>query len=203
LCASIHHAHLQPQLARRRDRAQLDCGALGGMLGPVEEQFAFKCTTCGKTHVGVPDLGFDVPHQFHTMSDAERRETAQLTADTCVIAGEDFFVRGSLEIPVNGREFAFTYGVWVSLSSKNFQRYQELFERRDRIKEPAYFGWLCNRLPGYPDTLNLKTNVILQSYPLRPRIELQPTEHRLAVEQQEGISIRRLQEILEANEHPA
>ena len=173
------------------------------MHGPIEGKFAFKCSTCGKTHVGLPDLGFDAPFQYHTMSEEQRRETAELTTDTCVIAGEDFFVRGCLQIPVAARSEPFTYGVWVSLSSKNFERYQDLFQRADRLDEPPYFGWFCNRLPGYPDTLNLKTNVILQPYPLRPRIELEPTDHPLAVEQRDGITVQRLQEILEANEHAA
>jgi len=71
------------------------------------------------------------------------------------------------------------------------------------LKEATSRGWFCNRLQGYPDTLNLKTNVILQPYPHRPRIELEPTDHPLAVEQREGITVARLQEILEANEHAA
>ena len=173
------------------------------MHGSIEAQFAFKCSTCGKTHVGLPDLAFDAPFQYESMSEEERSETAQLTTDTCIIASEDFFVRGFLELPVIGRSESFAYGVWVSLSSKNFQRYQELFERSDRLDEAPYFGWFCNRLPSYPDTLNLKTHVILQPYPLRPRIELEPTDHPLAVEQREGITVVRLQEILEAIEHAA
>jgi hypothetical protein len=165
------------------------------------EPFNFTCSACGQTHVGRPDLGFDSPFQYHTIPDAERSRLAQLTADTCIIANEDFFIRGCLEIPVHGRSDPFVYGVWVSLSPKNFQRYQELFAATDRLEEPAYFGWLCNSLPGYPDTLNLKTNVHLRPYPLRPRIELQPTDHPLAIEQREGISIERLQTILETNAH--
>ena len=168
----------------------------------MEDQFTFKCSTCGEVHRGLPDLAFDSPLQYHSMSDDERR-SAQLTSDTCVINDEDFFVRGLLQIPVHGRDEPFAYGVWVSLSRKNFERYQELFNASDRLDEPPYFGWLCNKLPGYPDTLNLKTNVHLQPYPLRPRIELEPTDHPLALEQGKGISIERLQEIIEANTHAA
>jgi len=135
------------------------------------------------------------------MSETERSRLARLTSDTCIIDDADFFVRGCLEIPVHGRSDPFVYGVWVSLSPKSFQRYRELFEATERLEEPPYFGWLCNKLPGYPDTLNLKTNVHLRSYPLRPRIELEPTDHPLAVEQREGISIERWKAILEVNAH--
>ena len=173
------------------------------MPGAMEEQFSFKCTTCGEIHLGLPDLAFDSPFYYHDMAAAQRSLDTELTSDTCVIAREDFFVRGCLEIPIHGRAELFGYGVWVSLSPKNFGRYQELFESRDRFDEPPYFGWLSNRLPGYPDTLGMKTNVYLRPYPLRPRIELEPTDHPLSVEQREGITIQRLQEILEANAHAA
>jgi hypothetical protein len=35
---------------------------------------------------------------------------------------------------------------------------------------------------------------------MRPYIELQATDHPLAIEQREGITLRRLQEIVEANQ---
>jgi len=131
----------------------------------------------------------------------ERERNAVITPDTCVIGDEDFFVRGCLEIPIQGRADSFVYGVWVSLSRQNFERYLALFEATDCIEEPAYFGWLCNSLPGYPETLHLKTNVHLRPYPARPRIELEPTDHPLALEQRRGITVERLQQIIEANAH--
>src|SRR5207249_10099644 len=102
-----------------------------------------------------------------------------------------------------GRSDHVAYGGRLSLSPDNFERYQALFDERDPSQEPPYFGWFCNQLPGYPDTLNLKTKVYLRPYPQRPRIELEPTGHPLAVEQRNGITLERLQEILEANKHAA
>jgi len=43
--------------------------------------------------------------------------------------------------------------------------------------------------------LNLKTLVHLRSGGLRPFIELEPTDHPLAVEQRNGISMTRVEEI--------
>ena len=53
-------------------------------------------------------------------------------------------------------------------------------------------------VPDYPDTLNLKTMVYLRNDGVRPSIELEPTDHPLAVEQREGISMTRVAEIYEA-----
>ena len=145
---------------------------------------------------------FDAPLHYHQMSEEDRASNAVITSDTCVIRNEDYFVRGCLDIPVHGRAEPFTYGVWVSLSKKDFERYSELFEASRPPDAPPFFGWFCNSLPGYPQTLNLKTNVYLRPYPHRPRIDLEPTDHPLALEQRTGITIARLQEIIEANEHP-
>ena len=168
----------------------------------MDKPFSFTCTKCGEVHVGMPDLGFDAPLAYHQLTPAERAASGALTSDTCVIAGEQFYIRGVLDIPVQGMDRSFGYGVWVSLSPANFARYKELFKSADPSAEPAYFGWLCNSLPGYPDTLSLKTNVHLQPVPRRPFIELQATDHPLSLEQREGITVERLRAILEANEHP-
>jgi hypothetical protein len=52
-------------------------------------------------------------------------------------------------------------------------------------------------LPGYPDTVNLKTMVHSREVGRRPFIELEPTDHPLAVEQRQGITWARVQEIAE------
>lgn len=61
--------------------------------------------------------------------------------------------------------------------------------------EPPKFGWLCNKISNYPNTLHLKTNLHLRGGNLRPSIELEPTDHPLAIEQRQGISIGRVEEI--------
>jgi hypothetical protein len=158
----------------------------------------FECATCGERHAGMPDLAFDSPMHYQELSADDKAQNAVLTADTCVIANRDHFVRGCLEIPRAGRIQPFAWGAW---SRKNFDRYVELIEYTDRQLEGPYFGWLCNRLPGYPDTVQLRTNVYFRPYPLRPRIELEPTDHPRAVEQRVGVSDDRLRELLEANGH--
>jgi len=169
----------------------------------MSDDLSFTCSVCGKTHEGLPNLGFDYPIYYHQLNETERRELARLTSDTCVINDDDFFIRGCLEIPIHGRSDPFTYGVWVTLSRDNFARYEEFYEDRNRKIEgdSPYFGWFSNQIPGYAETLNLKTHVHLRPYPLRPRIELEPTDHQLSIDQRNGFTVERLRSLLEANEH--
>jgi hypothetical protein len=166
------------------------------------DDYSFTCRTCGQVHIGLPDLAFDYPWHYHVLTEAERAARAVLTSDTCSIEDRDFFVRGYLEIPIHDRSQPFAYGVWVSLSREHFDRFLELYDEKDRLPQEPWFGWLCNRIPGYPDTLHLKTNVHLRPHPTRPYIELEPTDHPLALEQRSGITLRRLQDIVEQNHHP-
>ena len=77
----------------------------------------------------------------------------------------------------------------VSFSDRSFARACELWEQPGRKSEPPYFGWLSTALPGYPETVNLKTMVQTREVGRRPLVELEPTDHPLAVEQHDGITM--------------
>lgn len=131
-------------------------------------------------------------------------ESSTLEQEQCIIKAEHFFVRGRLVIPVTdaapGTEF--DWGVWVSLSRDNFARALSLWTTTGREREQPYFGWLSTELPLYqPSTLSLKTHVHTQPVGQRPLIELEPTDHPLAVEQRTGIMLARVQEIAETLLH--
>jgi hypothetical protein len=132
-------------------------------------------------------------------------ESSMLEQEQCVIKAEHFFIRGRLVIPVidaaPGTEF--DWGVWVSLSRDSFTRALSLWTTAGREREQPYFGWLSTDLPLYqPSTLSLKTHVHTQAVGQRPLIELEPTNHPLAVEQRTGITLARVQEIAETLLHP-
>ncbi|MGW6564985.1 DUF2199 domain-containing protein [Streptomyces sp. NPDC054975] len=87
-------------------------------------------------------------------------------------------------------------GVWVSLSRESFSRASDLWDRPGREAEKPYFGWLTTDLPVYPTTtLNLKTRVHTRPIGEHPLVELEPTDHPLAIEQRTGISLERVREI--------
>lgn len=59
------------------------------------------------------------------------------------------------------------------------------------------FGWLSTSIYCYPEAIDLKTMVHTRSVGMRPYIELEPTQHSLAIEQREGITIERIKQIAE------
>jgi hypothetical protein len=115
-----------------------------------------------------------------------------------VIKRKMFFVRGLIEIPVIDTGEVFAWGVWVSLSEKNFIRASQLWNVSGRETEPPYFGWLSTELPIYSSTtIELKTKLHTRPVGERPTVELEPTAHPLAVEQRIGITRARVQQIAE------
>lgn len=72
-----------------------------------------------------------------------------------------------------------------------------------RSEEPPYFGWFSSSLPVYPETLGLKVNVHTRDVGIRPLIEVEPTDHPLAVEQREGVTAGRVTKIAETMLHGA
>ena len=87
----------------------------------------------------------------------------------------------------------------IDFNGKNIKT--DSFDSGDQGRLGPWFGWFSNRLKGYPETLNLKCQVRPRSGRQRPLIELEPTEHPLAVEQRDGITIDRLLEIYSLNGH--
>lgn len=157
--------------------------------------FRFKCNSCDQIHEGVPTFGAKAPLSYFEIPEAERDARCDLGSDDCVIDGERFFVRGCVDIPVHGEKDPFTWGVWVSLSRESHLKWLECFGKEKRAQIGPFFGWLNAWLKPYPDTVNLKTRVHLRDNRARPYIELEPTDHPLAVEQREGISMARVAEI--------
>lgn len=118
-----------------------------------------------------------------------------------MVDGEFFFVRGEIELPIHDWNESFLWGAWVSLSAASFQKWSDSSLMTQRAHIGPFFGWLNTWLPGYPDSENLKTSVHLRDNGLRPLIELEPTDHPLAVEQQQGITLRRARQLCEELTH--
>lgn len=161
----------------------------------------FQCRVCGEVHEGLADIGFEAPYYYYTVPERERDRRCRLTPDLCVIDGEDHFVRGVLEIPIEGTAETFGWGVWSSVSERNFRRYERVFEDDDPARYGPFPGWLSSRIPGYDDTLSLVVRAHLGDARSRPRLELEPVDHPLARDQREGIDPDRLARIVERSIH--
>jgi hypothetical protein len=161
----------------------------------------YKCTSCGEWHEGMPGYAAEAPLYYYSIPLEARAERCALTSDTCVVDQKSFFVRGCLEIPVHGESEPVIWGVWVSLSNNSFDQFIGCFDTPNRSHIGPFFGWLSAALPLYPNTQSLKARVHLRDNGVRPYIELEPTDHLLALEQRRGISRERVVEIYSRLEH--
>ena len=157
--------------------------------------FRFKCATCDQWHEGMPSYGAEAPLSYYGVPENERAQRCVRSTDFYVIDEKWFFIRGCLEIPVHGEARPFTWGAWVSVSRNSIDTFADTYEDANRAHIPPFFGWLDMDMPLYPSTVKLKTMVHLRDNRIRPYIELEPTDHPLAVEQREGISAERVAEI--------
>jgi hypothetical protein len=172
------------------------------ILRLVAQATGYRCRCCGEWHD-------ELPFSYHAEAPAYWQKRfrldlrSKLGGEQCIIKGESFFIRGLIRLPVRDADQDFEWGVWVSLSRENFERAGELWETEGRESEPPYFGWLSTELEMYsPSTLSLKTYVHTQPVGLRPLVELEPTDHPLALEQRDGITLARVQEFAERLLHP-
>jgi hypothetical protein len=164
-------------------------------------QLQWTCSCCGKAFDSLPfAYGWRAPDPWRDIPEETYSRENFLTSDACVIEGRDRFIRGCLDIPVGGAQ-TFEWGVWVSLSEESFARAHELWDGPVPADEKPRFGWLCTEIPVYPSTLHLKTHVHFRDGNRRPLIKLEPTDHPLAVEQRNGITMQRVQEIAAALLH--
>lgn len=156
----------------------------------------WTCQCCGKQFNSLPlDFSVPAPTPWLDIPEAERDSRGKIDSDVCIIDRKDIFVRGCLEIPIVGCGDQFVWGVWTSVSETSFKRIVELWNASNLEQEPPLFGWLCNRISIYPETFGLKSHLHLRNGGKRPLIELEATDHPLAVEQREGITLQRVEEI--------
>jgi hypothetical protein len=159
----------------------------------------FTCATCGAEHdIDEISFGAAAPVQWDLLSGQERSRSL-LGGEQCEIKsdeGHSFFIRARLVIPIRGTDRAFTWGVWCSLSEMSYREIAEHWDDPARMNIGPHFGWLCTKIPGYPDTVFLKTMVHQSEVGSRPLIELEAIDHPLAVDQRDGIDEGRLQKLV-------
>lgn len=169
--------------------------------------FAFKCRCCGEIHEGSPSFAYGEPSPYVSLTAEQKDTCAKIDSDLCAIKWPDrtdYFVRAVLEVPIQGVEEPFTWGIWSSLSEKSFKRYVETYD--DPVAGETFFGWVSNRIPGYPDPdKTFSVDVVVQAGGARPKLLLHPredvAEHPLVIDQQNGISVAQAQKLAEELMH--
>ncbi|NCD70887.1 DUF2199 domain-containing protein [Mucilaginibacter agri] len=131
----------------------------------------YQCSVCNEVHHDWPAIAFNSPHYYHILSQEDKDKLATLSEDWCIIDyGDqtDRFIRAILRLPVIDTDQTLEYGVWVSVSEKNFVHYMDNFN--EDIEGTTFFGYLCNQISEYDNTLSLKTNVVCGSKGQRPEV---------------------------------
>ena len=175
------------------------------------ETFRWKCGSCEEWHTGAClDFSYGSPYYWDgpeagnddDILDADELPETFLDADFCAIEGRDFFVRGSIHLPIIGSGETFRWGVWGSLSRENFEALVRMIDEPERVELEPMFSWLSSKIDGYPDTLSLKMYANIQEPGCRPIFELEPTDHPLSREHHEGITAERVKEIMQSRLPP-
>jgi hypothetical protein len=156
---------------------------------------SWRCHTCGIEHTDDPlCFGIEAPWRA-LVPESEFAQRVDLTPDQCVVDEQSFFIRGHIQVPIHDYPEPLSFSVWSSLSEQSFLRMCNRWEAPDRAFDPPYFGWLCSPIAVYPNTLHLRLSVQSRPPGLTPLFTVEPTEHPLALDQRNGISMERWHEI--------
>jgi hypothetical protein len=156
---------------------------------------AWQCNNCGARHDEIPTcFGIEAPWRA-LVPEADFSRRVQLSADQCVIDDGTFFIRGHVEVPIRGFSEPLAFSVWSSLSERSFRHICERWTSPLRAADPPYFGWLCSPIGIYPSTLHLAISVQSRAPGLVPLFTVEPSDHPLAIDQLQGITIARWHEI--------
>jgi hypothetical protein len=151
----------------------------------------WKCAACGVEHDELPIcFGIDAPWRA-LVDEKDFESRVELNEDLCVIDYKTFFVRGHVEIPILEHSESFAFSVWSSLSERSFVQMNQRWNAKDRAEDAPYFGWLSSPIHVYPNTIHLKLSVQPRSPGLTPLFLVKDSDHQLAVDQRNGISIAR------------
>ena len=106
-----------------------------------------------------------------------------------------------IPIPLIDAPRTFHCGVWPAISPADFRRVIDTWDDVARANEPPFPGWLATDPAVYPESLGIELSVQLRGGNDRPTFEVTESEHPLAAEQRNGVTLRRVQEIAETLLH--
>lgn len=128
------------------------------------------CPICNHAHDTWPTIAFLEPYALTEFSDTDRAEKVkEKNDDFCIIEypdQTDRFIRAVLLQEVRNHCKVLDYGIWVTLSEKSFEDYNNHFF--DEVYEAIYFGYLANHIPPHKDALHVHCNVIYTGDNRRP-----------------------------------
>lgn len=100
-------------------------------------------------------------------------------------------------MPITGGD-TFGWGVWAKVSQQVFDDYVARWDD-DRMGDPSTSGFCASviDIEGYEDLEGHPLTIHFQNGKSRPEFQLEPSSHRLACEQRDGIDMHRAKWISE------
>jgi hypothetical protein len=106
------------------------------------------------------------------MSGENRDARAIIGSDQRIIDQKWLFIRGCLEVPIIGSEEPFIWGLWAFVREQIFDEISESWETVGRENMCGPFkGRIANSLSVYPETLKLKTEIMIQPVGTGPPLQ--------------------------------
>ena len=115
--------------------------------------------------------------------------------DLCSIDEQQFFIRGVLEVPIQGLKTTFQWGLWALVDHQDFRRYLDLWDADIDEHEPPFQGWLSGSPPEYPDAEMAELTVHLRSR-IRPSFKIVSPQQQLGIDQREGITLAKVHQLI-------
>jgi hypothetical protein len=140
--------------------------------------FRFKCGNCDAWHEGAPSLACQVPDPLLTVPPHERRARVFISSETAVLDKTRYFVRACMEVPINGTEDSFIWGLWAEVKQEDFLDYCATSEK-GTVGGP-YRGSLANSLPFYADCFGIPVSVEPRPGDQRPLLQTPDGDSGLA-----------------------
>jgi hypothetical protein len=146
-----------------------------------------------------------LPEPVFELDVAERGERAEVEDDWCRLLDRSsetrHFVRGLVNLPVRGDSDDFRFGVWVEVSSPDFERLEELWHDPEGSETAPVFGALANELAPYVGTVDLPVALQLRDVEILPAVILLDAEHPLGADQRNGITVEAADRLAETVLH--
>jgi hypothetical protein len=162
-----------------------------------------KCPTCGEEHE-LLEPSFSRPDVIAAISAEEKTDRVMENNDICALRGEGggadrYLVRGRLSIQLLDAPGTSGWGLWAEVSEEDSVVIWNAWDDPEQNRIPPIEARLANRIPGYPDTIELPVLLRLAGPTSRPALSVTPDSlHLFARECLAGVCVHRVKDWLDA-----
>jgi len=162
-----------------------------------------KCSTCGEEHA-LLEPAFTRPDVIFAMSAEQKKGRVLERDDICGLRGEEgspgrYFVRCRLPVRLLDAPETSGWGVWAEVSEEDATTIWNAWDDPEQDRVPPMQARVANRIPGYPDTIDLPVLLKLTGPKSRPQLLLSPESlHPFATECLAGVCVHRVKDWLDA-----